>query len=72
MKLLQITTCSFSLLALMSFGCASTGPSASNGASLSPELEQAQTVKNSDKENYAGWGLLYSALLIGGTCLGGK
>lgn len=62
------------ILAAISFGCASTKPddSMTYSPASSPELEQAQIKKDAGSENYLGWGLLYSALEIGGTLFGGK
>jgi hypothetical protein len=66
------TTVLIILLATLSFGCASVGPSASRTPISQSGLDQDQIYKKAEPQNDLGWGLLYGLLSVGGQMLAAK
>jgi hypothetical protein len=55
------------MVALMSFGCATSTPPVSNRSPLPEGTEQDPLTKKAEPQNDVGWGLLYLLLDVGGT-----
>ena len=57
---------------MLSSGCATSSRQDSNYSAGAPGLEQQQITVEKESSNYAGWGVLYCLLVVGGEVLANK